>query len=288
MSTQDEIRAEELQRRLRDTPDDSHARVELAKLAVRLGDYASALDHDARAWDLRPNEPAPIQHMIAVLVESGKWLGAMAAIDLVRQGACAETGFALDLAATQVIRKLVGVFPPRAAHRDADNVVDRLVAGASGRCIGVQIAVVRALIDLGRILEASLLLERSSNAESTAEERAQLCSIGGVLRERGGDLAGAIALYEQALVLDARQADAAINLISALLELGVPDTFTRIATLLMNLDPAVRRTPAVRFNEAIYLRHIGELEQAKALLESLAEDRSTELGRIARQVLISC
>ncbi|MBA2539388.1 MAG: hypothetical protein H0V17_07130, partial [Deltaproteobacteria bacterium] len=82
--------------------------------------------------------------------------------------------------------------------------------------------------------------------------------------------------------------DAAINLISVLLESPDPKASRRITSLLSELDVSVREMPEVRFNEAIHLRRIGEHAKARALLTIIAGDRSTELGRVARQVLASC
>ncbi len=282
------VRAAELRQQLSDRPEDPQACAELATVTAQLGDYASAIDHDARAWALRPDDPAPIQHILAILVDSGKWLGAMTAFEIVRQGARAETAFALDLAAAQVFRRITNVFPPRGAHQDADRLIERLVANSCERSVAAQTAVVRSLIDLGRISDASALLERIATATASTNDRAHIYFLRAALCERAGDSVAAISFYEQALALDARRSDAAINLISMLLESPDPDASTRIATVLSRLDASVRELPEVRFNEAIHLRRIGEQEDARALLALVAADRTTELGRVARQVLASC
>jgi tetratricopeptide (TPR) repeat protein len=202
----------------------------------------------------------------------------------VREGASAETAFVLDLAATQMLRRITGVFPPRGASEDADRVIDRVVGASRNRRAGIQLSVARGLIDLGRIAEATAVIE--AIAANTDEESAQLCVLRGALCERTRDLAGAISFYEQALALDGTRADAAINLISVLLESPEQAACARIAAVLSGLAPDVRAIPELRFNEAIYLRRIGDPDRARALLSSIAADH--ELGRLARQVLASC
>lgn len=278
-------RADELARQLSTRPEDSSTHAELADVTAKLGDYASAIDHDARAWELRPGDPSPIFHILTLLVDSGKWLGAMTAFEIVRESARPETAFALDFAATQVFRRIVGVFPPRGAHADADRLVDRLVASSRLRRAAIQVEVARALIDLGRLAEAGQLLE---DLEGDAALRAHVWFLRAVLCERAGDDAGAIAGYELALDLDAQRTDAVLNLLSLLVESPAPDATARTAALLAQLAPAVRDLPLVRFREAIYLRRSGDHDGATALLSKLAMDRSTELGRMARQVLASC
>lgn len=278
------LRAEQLRTLLREHPNEARACIELAEVTAQLGDYASAIDHDARAWTLAP-DPKAILHVLGILVDTGKWLGAMTAFELVRDTARPDTALVLDLAATHVIRQLIGVFPPRGMRPEADTVIDRLVRDCRSYPVANQLSVLRTLIDLGRTAEATQVVAQLQAVEPS--DRAQVCFLRGVLSERAGDVATAAARYEESLALDPNRVDAALNLMTVLLESPDSDS-TRIGALIEMLDPAIRTDPGVRFNEALYLRRIGESDRATALLSSIASDRTTELGRLARQVLASC
>lgn len=277
------IRAGELSRELVTRPEDPGAHAELAEVTAKLGDYSSAIDHDARAWELRPSDPSPLFHILTLLVDSGKWLGAMTAYELVRETARPEAALALELAAAEVFRRIAGVFPPRGARPEADAMIDRLVASCRTRRASVKLAVARSLVDLGRIDDAVEVMDELRC--EAPEDRAHLCFLRAIVCERAGDIEAAIGCYEQALALDART-DAALNLLALLVE--APEVSERIATLIAQLGPDVRDLPLVRFREAIYLRRIGDHDGATALLSRIASDRTSELGRMARQVLASC
>lgn len=279
-----QTRANELRQQLAERPDDVQARNQLAQVTAELGDYASAIDHDARAWMLAPDDPSSMLHILGMLVDSGKWLGALVAIEVARPGAHPDTAFVLDVVATQAFRQIGGVFPPRGARPEADAIVDRLVTSARTRPVAVRAAVARTLIDLGRTVEAASLLDQPREAE--AADLAHVCFLRGLLCERAGDLAGAATLYTQAYDLGAR-ADAALNLLAILVESPAPAAITHTVALLARLAPILRDHPLVRFREAIHLRRIGERDAATALLSPIACDHASELGRRAREVLAS-
>jgi thioredoxin-like negative regulator of GroEL len=281
-----QTRANELRRQLAERPDDVAARAELARVTAELGDYASAIDHDAQAWTRCPEDPMPMLHMLGMLVDSGKWLGALVAIEIARTGAHPDTALVLDLAATEAFRQIGGVFPPRGARPEADAIIDRLVASCRMRRVSLQAAIARTLIDLGRTTEAATLLDQAREVTETSD-LAHVCFLKGLLCERAGDLAGAATLYQQAHDLDGRT-DAALNLLSILVESPEPAAATQTAALLARLGSPLRELPLVRFREAIHLRRIGDHDAATTLLSPIACDHSSELGRMARQVLASC
>jgi Flp pilus assembly protein TadD len=256
-----------------------HAR--LAVAAAREGDFATAIDHDARAFASEPGDPAPIHHLIAMLLDCGKWIGAMAAIELVKERPVTpEVELALDLAACEVMRKIAGTFPPAGMREDTDAIIERLVSG--NHDLATRLAIARMLVDLNRVAEARRIL--AATEPETPEDRGNAAFLRGVLCEREGDLANARVMYELALAIDAHRGDAAINLVSMLLRDG--DTAS-ISALLDGLDPKVRAMPELRFNEAMYLRRIGRVDAARAILSEVATPHS-EIGRIAKQVLIAC
>ncbi len=280
-------RANELRTQLTARPEDARVSAELAYVIAQLGDYASALDHDARAWASCPNDPTPILHMIGILVDSGKWLGAMVAFEIVREGVPPDTAFALDLAATQVFRQIGGMFPPRGSRPEADVLIDRLVASCRTRPDALQLAVARTLIDIGRLSDGAALIARLGSETAEAGSLAHVCFLRGVLCERAADDMGAVSNYEQSLALAVRP-DAAINLISILLEVPGAEATTRLGEVLALLGADMRDLPLVRYYEAMYLRRAGHQDSAVALLSRIAIERDTELGRMARQVLASC
>jgi tetratricopeptide (TPR) repeat protein len=73
-----------------EAPDDADAHTNLANAAVRMNDYGQAIQSYARAFECRPGDQKPIQQLVAMFIDLGKWMGAMAALEL--QGCCVVEG----------------------------------------------------------------------------------------------------------------------------------------------------------------------------------------------------
>src|SRR6185436_8263209 len=99
--------------------------------AVALGDYGEAIVSYAQAFDRRPTDPRPLEQLLEMFAAVGKWLGAAAAIDLLRVGdAPPDVEVALALVQIRLVQRIANGFPEREVDRDVDRTVAKLVASA--------------------------------------------------------------------------------------------------------------------------------------------------------------
>jgi len=251
------------------------------------------LEH-ARAFDLDPSDRRPIHQLMEMFAEMGKWLGAIAALELAKQGSPPpEVSVALDLAMIELVGIVADRYPAANTDREADATIGRLVSNATARGVKLQLVVARSLIDIERVDEAKQLVATIGGAgELTAQDRGNLHYVEGLIAERERDAQRALERYERALAADPARVDAAVNATSLLLEEGTPEAFARIGTLVTEVAPLARAgSPELLFNEAFY--HLRDerpaegrvrLEQVLALtggaghLAELARGALAELG----------
>lgn len=69
-----------------EAPHDAEAQMNLATAASQTGDYGQAIESYSRAFDENPADIRPIQALLQMFAEVGKWLGAVAALELSRKG----------------------------------------------------------------------------------------------------------------------------------------------------------------------------------------------------------
>jgi len=272
-----------------ETPNDGDALLNLASASAQLADYGEAITFYSRAFDKNPNDQRPIQNLIAMYAELGKWLGAVAALELSRKGEPPpEVAVALDLVMVHLVRLIATKFPQPTIAPDADEAVANLVANALRRAPATQLVVARTLIDLGRIDDAKRLALQTERQPLDETNRASLLYIKGFFAERDGDKQRALELYLQALAVDASRLDATVNAISLLLEDGSPAAFTQIGTLLDKVPAPLRSSnPELMFNESVYLARTNRRLEAKAHLERIIRLTNGEgrAGELARQAL---
>jgi len=265
-----------------ENPNDFDALLNLATASSQLADYGEAITCYARAFDVDPTDQRPIQNLIAMFAEMGKWLGAVAALELSRKGEPPpEVAVALDLAMVHLVRLISVKFPKPGVAEDADEAVTNTIAHATKRAPKTQLVVARTLVDFGRLDEAKRLMQRVEKIQLGAADRANLAYLDGYFAEQQRDAKTALGHYERALAADGKRVDAATNAVSLLLEDGSPGALERIGKLLATVDQAAKLVDVnLLFNEAIYLARADRGVEARANLERILRLTGGE-GRMA-------
>jgi tetratricopeptide (TPR) repeat protein len=273
-----------------ETPQDRDAHINLATVAYRLGDLGGAMTGYARAFELDPSDPTPLQLLIEMFAEVGKWLGALSALELTRRGTPPpEVAVALDLASMQLLQLVASTYPEAGVDRRADDTVLDLLANVMQRGPRLQLSAAKALIDVGRITEATALVQRvAGDPELAPRERADVHYAEGLLAERARKLGAAVEHYTSALALDPTCIDAATNAVSVLLGIGTPEARTQIGPLLARVDADARAaSPTLAFNEARYHARSARVAEARSCLRRVLELTGDhgDLASLARQAL---
>lgn len=257
-----------------ETPDDPDALLNLATASARTGDYGEAIQQFARALQRRPADHRPVQNLIAMFAEVGKWLGALAALEMSRKGEPpADVAVALDLSAVHIIRTITGgKYPPAGMASDADDAINNLVANARRSPIGTRLTAARTLLELERVAEAQQLIADLDRAALPPPDRAQALYVDGFVAQQQRDTARALGLYEQALAADPRRVDAAVNATSLLLEDGSEGALAKIQGWIDRVVQMRRMTdPNLLYNEAVYLARSGRANDARDRLERILQ-----------------
>jgi tetratricopeptide (TPR) repeat protein len=267
-----------------EAPDDADAHTNLANAAVKLNDHAQAIQSYARAFECRPGDQRPIQQLVAMFVDLGRWMGAMAALEMSRQGdPPGDVAVALDLASVHIVRQVAGgKYPPAGMTADADQPVKGLLATAPQRPVGSRLIAARTLLDVDRQAEAKQLLGTIDRSKASAEDRATLTYLDGLFAQDGGDKARAIELYEEALSLDPKRIEAAINGSSLLLEEGSAASIERAAKLIVIVPPTHRGNSHLLYNEASLHARTGAFGDARARLQQIIETNAPDSPHTAR------
>lgn len=271
-----------------ETPDDPDVHLNLGNTAAKTADYAEAVFHFARAFALRPTDQRPIQGLMGMYVELGRWMGGMAALDMSRQGAKQppEIALALDLVQLHFVRMVAGgKFPTPGMTNEGDTAAQKLVAAAAAASIGTAITIARTLLDFDRVGDARRIIESIDRAGATHTERASLAYLDGYLVQ-DKDPGAAFELYLQALELDATRVDAAINAVSLLIDQNSPAALDGIPRVLDKVAPAHRANPDLLYNEAIFLVRTNKADEARARLERIVKQHpQSPRAERARQAL---
>lgn len=267
-----------------EAPDDADAHVNLANAAVKLGDHGQAIQSYARAFECRPGDQRPIQQLVAMFVDLGKWMGAMAALDLSRQGTPpGEVAVALDLASLHIVRQITGgKYPPAGMTAEADEPVQGLMAHAPSRPVESRLIAARTLLDIDRDAEAKQLLAGIDRSTCGPENRATLLYLDGLFAQQAGERTLAIELYADALALDPKRIEAAINASSLLLEEGSAEAIARAAKLIVLVPPSHRNNSHLLYNEASLHARTGAFGDAKARLNQIIESNAPDSPHVAR------
>ncbi|MDX2090081.1 MAG: tetratricopeptide repeat protein [Kofleriaceae bacterium] len=267
-----------------EAPTHHEALVNLGNASVEIGDYATAITSYARAFDADPTKHQPIQNMMGMFAELGKWLGAIGALEMARANEPPpEVNLAFDIAVLQMLRLIGNGFPPPNVGDDADRAVENTLAHATGRSTKVQLEVVRVLADLGRKDQARALLDRIVRQPLGTAEQALVLYLRGVFANNPAE---ALALFEQSYGTDPTRIDAYVNASQILVEQGTPEALDKLEQLFASVPPE-RRTPDLLLNEAVYLVKRNRRDEARVLLERVvrATNGGGRIGTVARQAL---
>lgn len=267
-----------------EAPDDADAHTNLANAAVKVGDHAQAIQSYARAFECRPSDQGPIRQLVAMFVELGKWMGAMAALDLSRQGEPpGEVSVALDLASLHLVRQITGgKYPPAGMTAEADEPVQGLIANAPSRPVASRLIAARTLLDIDREAEAKQVLASIDRRTCGSEDRATLTYLDGLFAQQAGDRSRAVELYAEALALDPKRVEAAINASSLLLEEGTAAAIERAAKLIVLVPPSHRGNSHLLYNEAGLHARTGNFADARARLNQIIESNAADSPHVAR------
>lgn len=257
-------------------------------------DMEGAIGFFARAYEQAPIDTQPLRSILNMLFESGRVLGALAMGQMCRERYAEEgSKVALDLALIHLTKMLLSSFPPRTFSDDIDEIVTRAVRGAQARSAAVSIGVARSLIDYERLEDAERAVSNLDAADESLspQDRGSLLFVLGLIAARRGDEAQALLSYKKAVEANPEQWDACCNAISILLERGErgdAGALTEIGDLLARVPAYVRGSaPQLAFNEAVYLRQMGRIEEAKRRLSRvlLITQGQGDLGQLARDTL---
>lgn len=271
-----------LQQVIAEDPGNAEALLNLGTAHLQTSQYGEALVAYARAFDADPTDQRPLQSLIHMYAEIGKWLGAVAALEMSRKGEPPdEVSVALDIVLVHLMKLIASKYPERNVSEDADQPIDNLLRSAARRPPRVQLVVARTLVDFGRLDDARTMVERLGKQALGDTDRGDLRYLDGLLAERRGDKRRALELYVESLEADARRSDACANAISLLLEEGTPDAFAHIADLVTIVpDEDKARSPELLFNEGVYHLRAGHPGEARRALERVLRVTGGE-GRIA-------
>lgn len=255
---------------VQETPNDRLAHQNLATAAFGIGNVEAAIAGYSRAFDLDPTNREPLTSMIEMFVQLGKWLGALTAVGIARQGTPpTDVAIALDLSTMQILQNVLADYPRGAIDAEADRTVRSLVTNIKTRSPRAQLVAARAMVDIARVADARNLAQGvAKNQMLEPPDRAELLYVEGLLAEHDDYRTTAVERYAKAISFDPTRVDAATNAVSMLLELGTTEALAQIGPLLEMLDPTARRSFAMlQFNEARYLHKLGRAADARECLE---------------------
>lgn len=252
-----------------EAPNDRLAHQNLATAAFGIGNVEAAIAGYARAFDLDPTNVEPITSMIDMFAQLGKWLGALTAVGIARDGTPpTDVAIALDLSTMQILQNVLADYPRGAVDAEADRTVRSLVTNIKTRSPRAQLVAARAMVDIARVADARNLTQGvAKNQMLDPADRAELLYVEGLLAEHDDYRTTAVERYVKAISFDPTRVDAATNAVSMLLELGTSEALAQIGPLLDMLEPTARRSFAMlQFNEARYLHKLGRTGDARECL----------------------
>jgi hypothetical protein len=274
-------------------PFDADVLLNLGAAAAELGDYGEALVAYAQAFDRRPSDARPLDRLLEMFAAVGKWLGAAAALDLLRPGeAPPEVEVALAMVKVRVVQLIANGFPEREVDGDIDRTVAKLVANALARGPQTQLAVAHTLLEAGRETDGRALVEaadaHSARTPLDGPAAGELRYLQAHLAARDGNAPRSLALYALSLASNPRRIDACTHAIALLLEDGSRTALAQIPQWLERVPAADRpRDPNLALHEAMYLRRIDRAAQARVLAQRALELTGSDgpIAEVAQELL---
>jgi len=252
-----------------ETPGDHNAHINLATASYKLEEFGDAVNGFARAFDLDPMNRSPLHNTMAMLADMGKWVGALAILDLLQKGSPPpHVAVLLDIVSIQLMQLVANTYPGVGVDADADATVKDLLVNASKREPRSQLAAARALCDIERFAEATKLVHNLGvDTRLTPAERGDLHFIEGLLADADGYASTAIERYLRSLEVDPTRVDSATNAISLMLGEGTPAALAQVPDVLAKVEPAARDASAgLLFNAALHQHRTGNLAGARETL----------------------
>lgn len=265
----------------------------LGSASAAIGDHGEAIASFAEAFDRRPDDPRPLEQLLEMFATAGKWLGAAAALDLLRLGEPPpEVEVALAMVRVRLVALIANGFPERDVDDDIDRMIAKLVHSALARGPQTQLAVAHTLFDVGRESDGRTLVAaaaaNSARAPLEAVETGELHYLQAHLAARDGDPSRSLALYAQSLSSDPHRIEACTHAIALLLEDGSAIAIGQIPQWLERVPAADRhRDPNLALHEAMYLMRIDRVAQAQLRLEHAVAltDGDGPIADLARKLL---
>ena len=253
--------------RLANERGDADAHMQLATLG---GTAEVALDHYVSAFLQAPTEPHAMQAIMTQFRE-GSWPIGVAVLAQHVRGTTASPGlrFVSDLVALAARLYMKGTALDGLVQTPASLFANARLA-AQAMPIAAQLVLAGLFLDHGRIEDGRTLLTSLANRLATASDRAHHAFLEGRLAQAAGKPELAAERYAAALSHDPHHADAACNLISALVAQGTPEAFAEIGSVLTSIPELERRlSPMLTYNEASWLELRGKRDDALALVDFL-------------------
>lgn len=286
--------AEELFRTILDLePGNVQGRNGLGLVRLRRGDQASALEHFAEAYVSAPGDPTSLRNVINMYVEAGWAIGAVALARITRSGHHSDAvNVALDMMNVMISQQIAPDFPGKNLIAETEATITGLSQSSASLSPAVQVHIARMLFDTDHLQAVRAIAERLVDAPMDSSERGEWLYVRGLLAEKDADNEAALSHYSDALDADPRRWDACCNALTILLERDGDGTMDgameQAARLLAKVPPELKMfRHQLLFNEALYLRRIGKVEEATRHCQVILEmtGGAGPMAALAKQTL---
>ena len=265
------------------------AHMGLASLRGASGDLTGALDALAMAALSKPEEATPWRETIAMLVESGWGFGAMALVNITRDGFHEDdVNVFLDLLKLDIAVQMLGrgmAMHPDAPMGDWAGTTAELMQRAEAMNAQVRNHIALTFLSGGQLDEARAVLGTIDDDDEETEVAAETFYLRGLVASRAGDEAEALEHYSEALDLDPLRLDAAVNAATLLLKQDGEEALEELEGLLSQVPAPLRGWAPLRINEGMMLKRQGDLEAARAIFTELKDH--PDVGEFATEALES-
>jgi tetratricopeptide (TPR) repeat protein len=172
-----------LQRALQRWPDNPSLHIALGLCRHHEGQLREAVDSIGRAFALDPTNPKPLEVLLEMHAEIGRWFGAMTALNFARRGQPSEGDTALDLAKLMAAMRVTMQYPKVNFSEDRAEIAAALLQSSVSQRPALQLGVARGLIDCLCFSEARQILERLESGALDSTDAAASRYLAGVLAQ---------------------------------------------------------------------------------------------------------
>lgn len=245
-------------------PGNVQARNGLGLVRLRQGDQASALEHFATGYVTTPGDPSSLRNLINMYVEAGWAIGAVALSRITRSGHHSDAvNVALDMMNVMISQQIAPDFPGKNLITETEETIDGLLQSSAGLSRAVQLHVARMLFDADHVPAVRTILDRLTDQPMDNTERGDWLYLSGLLADKDGANEDALAHYSASVEADPRRWDACCNAVTILLDRDDDQAVKQAGALLGMVPPELKMfRHQLLFNEALFLRRIGKVEEA--------------------------